>query len=256
MKLKLEALESLKMLRLNHLSKPRLKRPVLIAGLPGIANIGKLAAEYLIHKLNAVKFVELYSEHFPEWAVQENGALKTLKMDFFHARPPKLNHDLVLATADAQAATPMGQYVLTGDILDFAEKQRIETVVTMAAYVLSPNETRNKKVVGAASDPGTTKLLKDHKVELLDSGTIVGMNGLLPALAATRGMKGFCLLGTTKGGLVDVSASEVVLRALSSVFGFKVGLQELHQQAGVFPRFKPSMVRLSKGLDEEPSYIR
>lgn len=244
------------MSNLNFLARPRLKRPVLVAGLPGIANIGKLAAEYLIHKLGAVKFAELYSEHFPEWAIQEDGALKTLRMDFFHTRPAGLKQDLILATADAQAATPMGQYVITGDVLDFAEKQGVETVVTMAAYVLSRNEPRPKTVVGAGSDPKVTDRLKEHGVGLLNGGMIVGMNGLIPALAETHGIQGFCLLGTTKGGLLDIRASEAVLRALSSVFGFEVGLQELHQHATTMPKLKSPFLKLSKGMDEELSYIR
>lgn len=244
------------MTRFNYLDRPKLKRPVLVAGLPGIANIGKLAAEYLVYKLKAAKFVELYSEHFPEWVIQEDGALKTLKMDFFHARPAELKHDLILATADAQAATPVGQYVLTGEVLDFAEKQGVETVGTMAAYVLSPNETIDGTVVGAASQPEMTKLLKKHGVKVLDGGMIVGMNGLLPALAPVQGMQGFCLLGTTKGGLLDVRASEAVLRALSLTLGFNVNLQELHQHAATLSKFKSPTLRLPKGLEEELSYIR
>jgi len=243
------------MSRFNYLCRPRLKRPVLIAGLPGIANIGKLAAEYLIHKLRTTKFAELYSEHFPEWAIQENGTLKTIKMDFFRARPSKLKHDLILATADAQAATPVGQYVLTGEILDFAKKHGVEFVVTMAAYVLSQNEPLNRTVVGAASDSELSKLLKDNGVSLLDGGMIVGMNGLLPALAASRGMRGFCVLGTTKGGLLDARASEAILRALQSMFGFDIDLRELHQHALSLPRLKPSALKLPS-FEEEPSYIR
>lgn len=244
------------MTHLKYLGRPKLKKPVLVAGLPGIANIGKLAAEYLIHKLKAVKFVELYSEHFPEWVVQEGGTLKTLKMDFFRARPAGLKHDLILATADAQAATPVGQYMLTGEILDFAEKQGVETVGTMAAYVLSPNEIKDGAVLGAASQPEVAKLLKKHGVELLNGGMIVGMNGLLPALAAVQGMRGFCLLGATKGGVLDIRASEAVLRALSSILGFDVDLQELRQHAANLSKFKSPALKLPKGLEEELSYIR
>lgn len=58
---------------LNYLEKPKLKEPIIIAGLPGIAHIGKLAVEYLVHELKARKFAELYSEHFPEWVVREDG---------------------------------------------------------------------------------------------------------------------------------------------------------------------------------------
>ncbi len=240
---------------LNYLKRPRLKRPMLIAGLPGIAHIGKLAVEYLIHKLRAKKFVELYSEHFPEWVVRDDGSVKTLKVDLSYCKPDELKRDLLLATADAQAASPMGQYRLTGEILDVAAQLGADTVVTMAAYVLSPRESK-AKVVAAASDLETVKLLRDHGVELLDSGMIVGMNGLLPGLAAVRGMRGFCLLGATHGGLLDVGAAESVLRALSEVLGFKLDLAELHKHALTLPRFRPPRLRLPRGVEEEVSYIR
>ena len=45
--------------------KPKLKNPILIEGLPGIGNVGKLAVEHLIDKTNAVKFAEIYSKDFP-----------------------------------------------------------------------------------------------------------------------------------------------------------------------------------------------
>ncbi len=241
--------------RLNYLKRPRLKRPVLVAGLPGIAHIGKLAVEYLIHQLHAKKFAELYSKHFPEWVVRDDGSVKTLKVDFSHCKPDGLKRDLLLVTADAQAASPAGQYRLVGEILDVAAQHGADTVVTMAAYVLSPNESK-AKVVGAASDVETVKLLREHGVQLLDSGMIVGMNGLLPGLAAARGMRGFCLLGATRGGLLDVEAAEFVLRALSDVLGFKLDLEELHKHAMTLPKFKPPKLRLPSGIEEEVSYIR
>lgn len=229
---------------------------MLVAGLPGIANIGKLGAEYLIYQLGAEKFAELYSEHFPEWVFQDGDTLRTLKVDFFHTRPPGMEQDMIIATADAQAATHVGQYALAGEILELAEKHGVEMVGTMAAYVLSPSETRRGVVLGAASQPEMTKVLGDHGVELLDGGMIVGMNGLLPALAPLRGMKGFCLLGATKGGLIDVGASEAVLRVLSSILGFEVDLQELHRHASDLSRLRSVILKLPGAPDEELSYIR
>ena len=44
---------------------PKLDKPVLIEGLPGVGNVGKLAAEYLISKLEAKKMSSIYSKHFP-----------------------------------------------------------------------------------------------------------------------------------------------------------------------------------------------
>jgi hypothetical protein len=218
-------------LRLEYLHKPKLKRPLMVAGLPGIANVGKLAVEFLIHQLRAEKFLELHSEHLPEWAIPEAGEIRTLKMDFFHVKPDGLKYDLILLTGDAQAATPRGQYALTGEILNIAEEHKVATVATMAAYVLSAHEMRRRPVVGVASSPKWTRVMREKGINLLDSGVIVGMNGMLPAFAALREMDGFCLLGTTRGGLIDPGASGAVLRALSSITGFPIDTRELVKHA-------------------------
>lgn len=241
--------------QVNYLEKPKLKHPMLVAGLPGIAHIGKLAVEYLAREFEAKKFAELYSEYFPEWVVREDGIIKSLKVDFYHCRPKELKRDVIVATADAQAASPIGQYALSDEILDVAVQYGTDTIVTMAAYVLSAAEARSQ-VVGAATDPKTTKLLQGHGIELLDSGMIVGMNGLLIGLAGARGLHGLCLLGATEGGLLDIRATEVVLRALADVFGFKLNLENLHKYAPVVPKFKPPKLDLPKGVEEEVSYIR
>ena len=48
-----------------YLKKPDLNNPVCIEGLPGVGNVGKLAAEHLIDEVNAQRFVEIYSTDFP-----------------------------------------------------------------------------------------------------------------------------------------------------------------------------------------------
>jgi len=50
----------------KHVAKiPKLKNPILIEGLPGIGNVGKLAVEHLIDSIGATKFAEIYSKDFP-----------------------------------------------------------------------------------------------------------------------------------------------------------------------------------------------
>jgi len=241
---------------LNYIERPKLKEPILVAGLPGIAHIGKLAVEYLVHELQAKKFAELYSEHFPEWVVREDGLAKLLKMDFYHCRPDGIERDIILATADAQAASSFGQYKLTGEILDLAVDNGADTIITMAAYVLSTRESR-AAVVGTATDEGSAKMLHKHGIELLDGGMIVGMNGLFVGLAGARGLKGFCLLGATQGGILDVGATEEVLNALTRVLGFKLDLANLQTYASIVSRFSPPKMKTpSMPTEEDLSYIR
>ncbi|MGQ9788671.1 MAG: PAC2 family protein [Candidatus Hadarchaeaceae archaeon] len=243
--------------RLKHLNRPKLKHPVMVAGLPGIANVGKLALEYLLQKLSAEKFLEFYSEYFPEWVVYEEGRVSPLKVDFFHCRPEGMKRDMILVTAEAQAATPLGQYVLTGELLDVAVRHKVKLVGTIAAYVVSPEEKRSYGVVGAATDTDLTKMLSESGVKMLNSGVIVGMNGMLPVMAARRGLRGFCLLGVTEGGVLDAGASAAVLKSLAAVLNFNLELKDLEQQAKKLARPTPPIPLPEIGsLEEEPSYIR
>jgi len=243
--------------RLRYLKRSKLKQPIMVAGMPGIGNIGKLAAEYLIHKLSAKRFLELYSEHFPEWVVQDGGILSPLRIDFYQCRPPGLKHDLVLVTADAQAATPLGQYALTGDLLNVANHLGVKMIGTLAAYVLSPEDGHSFGVVGGASDAPLTKTLGDKGVKLLKGGVIVGMNGMLPGMAPRSGMRGFCLLGVTEGGILDATAAAAVLKSLSSILAFKLDMKDLEQQAEKLTKLNPPMANPELiESEEEPTYIR
>ncbi|KXB06593.1 hypothetical protein AKJ51_03435 [candidate division MSBL1 archaeon SCGC-AAA382A20] len=83
---------------LNYLKEPELKRPIGIAGLPGIALIGKMANEYLIQKFGAEKFAKLESDKFPGWAIRENGIVRDLNIYFYKVSIENFDKDLVLLT--------------------------------------------------------------------------------------------------------------------------------------------------------------
>ena len=52
-------------LEISITDKPKLNNAILIEGLPGIGNVGKLAVSHLINVLNAKKSLEIYSSSLP-----------------------------------------------------------------------------------------------------------------------------------------------------------------------------------------------
>lgn len=240
--------------KLKYMRKPELRRPVVVAGLPGIAHIGKLAVEYLAEQIGAKKFAELYADYFPGWVIRKGAMIKGLKIDFYSGRPKGSKRDLILATSEAQAGSSLGQYRLSDEIMHTVSKHGADTIITMAAY-LAPAED-GSAVVGAASDPKMTKLMDEHGVTVLDGGMIVGMNGLLVGLAGEVGMHGLCLLGTTRGGYIDVDASGAVLAALADILGFELDVSGLEDFAPKLPKIKPPELKMPMISEEEVSYIR
>lgn len=241
---------------LNYLKEPDLNEPIAVAGLPGIALIGKLSVEYLIQDLEAEKFGELTSDNFPGWAVRENGIVKELKVNFYEANVKNFDRDIIILTADAQASSSQGQYELSRDIVEILEELDVETILTMAAYLESENI--KSSVVGAATNKDLAERIEKNGVKLLDSGRIVGMNGLLISLGAENDMNGFCLLGTTKDKSTDPEASKEVLSTFSNIFNLELDLTDFDEKAPELPRFTPPKIKLPSvsGGESDISYIR
>lgn len=241
---------------LKYLKEPELENPIAVAGLPGIALIGKMSIEYLIEKFEAEKFAELTSDSFPGWAVREDGLVRDLKIYFYKASVDALDRDIILLTSDAQASSPKGQYELSEEVGDVLSEHDVGTVLTMAAFLESDEEKSD--VVGAATNEDTAERIEEHGVELLESGRIVGMNGLLVSIGSEKDMKGFCLLGTTEGKDTDPEASQNVLSKFSYIFDLNLDLSDFDEKLPDLPKFKPPKIKMPavSGGESDVSYIR
>ena len=63
----------------------KLNNAILLEGLPGVGNVGKLAATHLIEELKAKKCVEIYSSHFPpQVLIDEEGIVKLVNNELYY----------------------------------------------------------------------------------------------------------------------------------------------------------------------------
>ncbi len=214
----------------NILSKPKLKAPVLIEGLPGMGYVGKLAAEYLLEELHAKKFAELCSPHFPHHVVVEaNGTLRPLKNEFYWARTD--GKDIVILVGDVQSVSPEGHYEVVESILDVVEQFNMKQLFTLGGYATGKYSKAKPRVVGVG-DPALLEEFRTHGVTVeKGGGPIIGAAGLLLGLGRLRGIQGMCLLGETHGMVVDHRAAQAVLEVLVGVLGVKVGMSALERRA-------------------------
>jgi uncharacterized protein (TIGR00162 family) len=226
------------MTTINVFEKPKLRNPVLIEGLPGVGNIGRVAVGYLIKELNAKKFAELYSEHFfPFVMLQDNYRIHLLKNEFYYWKAKKAGQrDIVFLVGDSQALSPQGHYELIEKILDFAQTLGVKEIYTIGG--LATGELEEKpKVLGSVTDEEQLKKYKKKGIKIDFNagekvGYIVGAAGLLLGLGKERKIPGLCLLGETSGFpiVTDPKAAEVVLEVLSHILGLKVPMGKLEER--------------------------
>ena len=215
--------------------KPKLENPILLEGLPGIGNVGKLAVEHLIESVNAIKFAEIYSKDFPPQVfINTDGTIELVNNEFFYWKAKKKNQrDLILLTGDYQGLSSHGQYELVETILDIAEEMGVKEIYTLGGYGLG-HDIKDPKVLCATTDKQLVKTMKTYGAVFKKNepgGGIVGASGLLLGLGKLRDLKGVCLMGETPGYLVDPESAKAVLKIIMKITNMKIGLSELEKKA-------------------------
>lgn len=243
--------------------KPELREAVFIEGLPGVGNVGKLAADHLIEELGAKKFATITSKHFPpQVLVLGDGTVRLVNNELYYWKAENDDQrDLVVLIGDYQGLTADGQYVLVDAVLDLLDELHVKTVYTLGGYGTG-KMLEKPRVLGAATDKALVKDLKKRGVVFRKNepgGGIVGASGLFLGLGMQRGMRGACLMGETSGYLVDPKSAQSVLEILSALLNVKVDFSDLLSRAEQMDKLAQQLRDLEHAAespsDEDLRYI-
>jgi len=243
--------------------KPKLKNPILIEGLPGIGNVGKLAVEHLIDTIGAVKFAEVHSKDFPPQVfINTDGTITLVNNEFYYWKAKKKDQrDLIFLTGDYQGLSSQGQYELVEKILDVSEDLGVKEMYTLGGYGLG-HEIEEPKVLCATTDKNLVKKMKKYGAVFKKNepgGGIVGASGLLLGLGKLRGVQGVCFMGETPGYLVDPKSAKAVLKILIKITKVEVSLSALEKKAKeiehIAHQLKEMETMSKKDKPEELKYI-
>lgn len=236
--------------------RPKLEDAVLIEGLPGVGNVGKLAAEHLVEELDFVKFAEIFSKFLPpQVIVGEDGTVTLVKHDLYYRKGANGQRDIVLLTGDYQGLTPEGQYEISLETVKMAKDLNVSLIFTLGGYgVIKLIE--EPSVLGAVTSPHLKEKLEELGVIFKKgepSSGIIGASGLLLGLGQLEDIDGICLMGETSGYFVDPRSARSVLSVLSRYLGFEIDYSSLEKKATQIDEITS---RIKENLDEAESTER
>lgn len=218
------------------LEKPRLEKPVLVVGLPGIGFIGRNAAGYLADALKAKKFAELHSHHFPPVVLLDHdkqGEMRELSNEFFYYKGKKGGRDAIIVIGDAQSIDAPGHYEIASEIISTAKRAGAVEVVTLGGFPTGKLDEEQHGVAGAGTNEEIIEVFKKLGVKFEDTniGQIVGASGIIVTEAKRQGMQGICLMGETSGMLLsDPLAAENVLKVLTKHLGVEIDMAQIEER--------------------------
>lgn len=215
--------------------QPKLHKPILVEGLPGIGNVGKVAADFLIEELGAVKLYDVFSYTFPHSVfVNENNLVELPTIEIYYKKFEKGN-DLLILAGDVQPIDEISSYKFSDKVLDILEEYNGESVITLGGIGLA-QVPKKPKVYCTGNN---TKFIASFKKGTgVDSnlygvvGPIVGVSGLLLGLAAKRNINAVSLLAETYGHpmYLGVKGAREIIKILNKKLNLNIKLSKLDKE--------------------------
>ncbi|MDD1675877.1 MAG: proteasome assembly chaperone family protein [Methanomicrobiales archaeon] len=228
----------------SYLTDEEIAAPVFIEGLPGIGQVGKLVAEYMIEEMGAELVAKIHSLFFPpQVLVDEEGIARLLNNQIYLYRGER---NLLFLVGDHQSATNEGHYLLADTYLDIASRHGASRIYTLGGYGVG-HFVDQPRVFAAVNRPVLRQEVQDAGAAFppADVGMgIVGTSGLLLGLGERRGIEGICLMGETSGYLVDPLSAGALLSVLSRLLHIEIDPTRLSDRA-------KEMEQFVQGLREE-----
>jgi hypothetical protein len=217
------------------LEKVELREPILVEGLPGVGNVGKLAADYLRDQLPTRPLATIFSKFFPPQVyVGEDGVIRLVSNDLSYWKAPAAgHHDVLVLGGDYQGISPEGQYEITERVLHYCYELGVREVFTLAGFAQG-RVVEEPRVLGAATNLARVHSLSKAGVVFSRNdpgGGLIGASGLFLGLGRLFGMEGACLMGETSGYFVDPRSAEAVLKVLGRVLDLQIDFTALEAKA-------------------------
>ena len=213
--------------------RPALNRPIFVTALPGVANVGKIAGDYLAEKLGARLFARIFSEDFPPQVMLDEESVVSLACnELWHANVG--GQDIVFLRGAHQGATPESQFYLAQFMFDLVMEMDVSKIVTLGGYCVQEFIDEGPRVLGAVSDTKIKEEFSKYGVVFASkdpAGGIVGAAGMFVGLGKIYGIPSVCLMGETKGYMADPRAAIATLRILTKMLGTEIDMAEINEAA-------------------------
>jgi len=204
-----------------------LRHGILVQGLPGIGLVGKIAVDYIVSTLGLEKVAELVGPGLllpvgnAGVFVDQTGNLRLPSYKFYLYSGEE--HDILFLTSEVQPVS-WAQYDVADCVLDFFSSLGGEKVIGVCG---TSSETPTVEVVFTVAGSVSAPELEALGLKLSAGGTITGACGLLPALAALKGIEGLVIMGSTHTPEPNFESSREVVRVLSKILKLEVNLEGL-----------------------------
>ena len=215
---------------INRIKRINGKNLIMIEGLPGMGNVGKIATDFIIESLKAEKVLEIYSHAFPHCVlVNEDNLVDLPKIELY--QKTLKDKTLLLIAGDVQPLDEVSCYEFCNILLDTFEKSKGREIITLGG-IGQQEIPKSPKLYYTGNDKN---IIKKYYSSMLNNdlygvvGPIMGVSGLLLGLAKNRKIPAISILAETYAHPTHVGLKEAkeILVYLNDKLTLKLDLNQI-----------------------------
>ncbi len=211
-----------------------LNEGVLVVGLPGIANVGKIVVDFIIESKNAEKIAQFHSHAMPHAVfVNESSLVEMPRIEIYLVRNKP--RDILLLSGDTQPIDERSCHEFCETLLAHCQGMGCNDVVSIGGIALRRMPKKPKLFVTGTSRKAVDTFAKNTNCETNLYGVvgpIIGITGIVVAHAGVRRMPNTCILAETFGHpmYLGIPGAREILKVLDKKLGLKLDLSSLDEE--------------------------
>ncbi|MDD5650347.1 MAG: PAC2 family protein [Candidatus Nanoarchaeia archaeon] len=212
------------------IKKIKSNKAILIEGLPGMGNVGKIAVDFIIDNLKAEKVFDVVSSKYPNCVfVNEENLIELPSIAVYHKKLKDKN--LFLISGDTQPLDETSCYEFCNEVLSLCKKNNCKEIITLGGIGLK-REPKNPKVYFSGNNKEIINKYKHTKKLNGLVGPIVGVSGLLVGLANDVKIPAVNIMAETLGhpNYMGLNGAKEILNVLETKLKLGLDLKKLNKE--------------------------
>ncbi len=206
-------------------------KSILIEGLPGMGNVGKIAIDFIIDDLKAEKIYDIVSPKLPHCVfINEENIVELPSISMYHKKLK--NKSIFLISGDTQPLDETSCHEFCNEVLSFCKKNSCEEIITLGGVGLQKEPPKPKIYLSSNTKNMLTKYNTSKKLNSI-VGPIVGVSGLLVGLADNAKIPAVNIMAETFGhpNYMGVRGAKEILYVLEKKLNLGLNLKRLNKEA-------------------------
>ena len=171
--------------------EPDIKRPIVIAAMQDMGNVGSIVVNFINESLHTRQFRTAKSQ-FPTYVIDKGGYIEVPSESWEYKSTDGL---IVFGGGTGQPQNNQELNSLCQDVIDISKKYSAKFIYTLGGFHTPRSFHKNPKTFVTTTSMNLTKQMRDMELETTQKSIITGFNGLILGFAKQNDIQGIGMYG-------------------------------------------------------------